>query len=993
MSLNDPAPQSLPDTASAARASGPRATYRVQLNAQFGFRKAAAIVPYLARLGVSHIYCSPYLAARPGSQHGYDIIDHNTLNPEIGDAADYAHFTAVLAAHDMRQMVDVVPNHMGVMGADNAWWLDVLENGPAAKHAGFFDIDWQPLKAELRGKVLLPVLGDHYGKVLERGELKLAFDAERGQFSVHYYEHRFPLDPRTYPHILGTSGAAPEKAAPNPSDEAAALQSLLTAFGRLPARSDTAPEKVAQRASDAESCKRALAWMCARAPGMAARIDACLARLNGTPGDGASFDALDALMREQAWRLAYWRVASDEINYRRFFDINDLAALRMENATVFDATHCLLADLLASGKVDCLRIDHPDGLYDPAEYFRRLQQTLLPAVGATQEAQPHIYVAIEKITASYERLSQQWAVAGTTGYRFANVVHGLFVDGSAEARMDRIYRSFAGDLPPFDELLYRCKRLIVQTALAGELNVLANLLGRIAESCRDTRDYTQNSLRHVLAEIVACFPVYRTYIDSAGASDEDRRYIDWAVAAARKRSRSADASVFEFVREVLTTRRGDGRASDYRADIVAFAQKFQQFTAPVMAKGCEDTSFYIYNRLVSLNEVGGDPRTFGMGVTAFHGASMDRARNWPQTMLATSTHDNKRSEDVRARIAVLSEMPALWRLMLRRWSRTNRSRKRMLDQGLAPSRNDEYLLYQTLLGTWPQPGPGAAELAVYCERILRYMQKAVREAKQHSSWVNPDPAYETALHDFIVALLTPGRRNRFLADFVPFAEHVARYGLYNGLSQALIKFTSPGIPDIYQGNEILDFSLVDPDNRRPIDYAQRAHLLEGLMRDFDATPAQRAASLRRLLDAAGDGRAKLLLTWRALELRRQDAALFRHGDYLPLAATGACAEHVCAYARRHGERAVVVLAPRLYARLVENGTPPLGEVWGDTCVSLAPLGPLAAAPLDVLSGRHCGSQDEGRTWLLPLQEILNDFPVALITLRLAPAGAAAAPDA
>ncbi|MBL8483073.1 MAG: malto-oligosyltrehalose synthase, partial [Rhodocyclaceae bacterium] len=740
--------QSAPDVPFALRCSGPRATYRVQLNADFGFRAAAAAVPYLARLGISHLYCSPYLAARPGSRHGYDIIDHTTLNPEIGSGEDFEHFTQVLAQHGMRQMVDVVPNHMGVMGADNAWWLDVLENGPAARYARFFDIDWEPLKPDLRGKLLLPVLGDHYGTVLERGELKLAFDAARGQFSVHYYEHRFPLDPRTYPLVLAAGSAAP---ACQSADEQAALHSLFTAFERLPGRHDTAPAQVTRRAEQAETGKRALAWMYAQAPGVAARIATCLECLNGRAGEPASFDALDALMRAQAWRLAYWRVASDEINYRRFFDINDLAALRMEDPEVFAATHGLIAQLVAAGQVDCLRIDHPDGLYDPAAYFQRLQQALARAPDGNGTAAAPLYVVIEKIAASYERVPQQWAVAGTTGYRYANLVHGLFVDPAAEPRMDRIYRTFAGNPPPFDELLYRSKRLIVTSALAGELNVLANSLGRIAESRRDTRDFTQNSLREALAEIVACFPVYRTYIDASGASEESRRYIDWAVAAARKRSERVDPGLFEFVRTVLNTQSGTDGDAGYRAAVLSFAQKFQQFCAPVMAKGCEDTSFYLYNRLVSLNEVGGDPRTFGISVAAYHGASLDRSRNWPQTMLATSTHDNKRSEDVRARIAVLSEIPALWRLMVRRWSRTNRSRKQVLDGAPAPSRNDEYLLYQTLVGTWPVDASAAELAGAYCTRILRYMQKAVREAKLHSSWVLPDADYEAALESFVLA--------------------------------------------------------------------------------------------------------------------------------------------------------------------------------------------------------------------------------------------------
>jgi (1->4)-alpha-D-glucan 1-alpha-D-glucosylmutase len=971
----------------AVRLSIPRATYRLQFNGGFTFGDATVIVPYLARLGISHVYCSPYLRARPGSQHGYDIIDHNAFNPEIGTAAEFNRFSATLAGHNLGQMIDVVPNHMGVMGSDNAWWLDVLENGPAAEHAQFFDIDWQPLKPELHGKVLLPVLGDHYGTVLERGELKLAFDPECGEFSLWYYEHRFPIDPREYPSILGRRSERLKARVEAEPDLEPAFLSLITAFGHLPARSETSEDRIAERSRDKEIHKRRLAEMCLRYPQLAAFIAENVAEIGSVAGAPASFDSLHELIKAQAWRLAYWRVAADEINYRRFFDINELAALRMENKAVFDETHRLVLDLVAQGKVHCLRIDHPDGLYDPAQYFFRLQEPFLAAGASSETASKQrpprpLYVVVEKIVASYERLPESWPVYGTTGYRFANVVNGLFVDTTAESKMERIYRGFVGEVPDFDELLYRSKRLIVRTALAGELNVLANLLGHIAEASRNTSDFTLNRLRDALTEIVACFPVYRTYITPTSVSDEDRRYIEWAVAAAKRRSRAADIGVFDFVREVLTTRMAEGRSDEYRGMVLAFAIKFQQLSAPVMAKGSEDTSFYIYNRLVSLNEVGGDPKTFGMTVAAFHGASQDRCRTWPHTMLATSTHDNKRSEEVRLRIDVLSEMPAMWRLMLRRWSRINRSRRREVDGRSAPSRNDEYLLYQTLLGTWPLDEPDEGELAEYRGRIERYMLKAAREAKLHTSWINPNADYESALGAFVTDLLTRSRRNRFLAEFVPAARRVARFGMFNSLSQTVAKLAAPGVPDIYQGTELWDFSLVDPDNRRPVDYGARDALLRDLEVRMMRDASERAAHVRALLNSMTDGRAKLYVVWRMLDVRRRFERLFREGEYLPLMTSGESSEHLCAFARRLGDQAVVVVFPRLFARLLgEREELPIGApIWGDTEIRLGPLGGVSPL-LNEFTGEQCAArQAEGATSVYAA-EVLGSFPVAVLTLR------------
>ncbi len=969
-----------PREAAQRQAIIPRATYRLQFNRDFTLAQAAELVPYLAELGISHCYASPYLKARPGSGHGYDIVDHNTLNPEIGSAEDFERLVAALRAHGMGQLLDMVPNHMGVMGADNGWWLDVLENGQASAYAAYFDIDWEPLNAELRGKVLLPLLGDHYGTVLNRGELKLGFDAAHGEFSLAYYQHRLPVDPAEYPRIVAHRLERIVAALGAQHETLQRLQSLVTAFGHLPPRTETDPARSAERSRDKEMLKRQLAELCHASADVAHHIEENVAEFNGRPGDADSFELLHELIKAQTWRLAYWQVASDEINYRRFFDINDLAALRMENDAVFEDTHRLVLELIAQDKVHGLRIDHPDGLYDPGRYFRRLQSR----VGGRQESGPNaldtavdpaglpLYLVLEKIMAEHEWLPADWPIHGATGYRFANLANNLFVDAASEKKMTRIYADFIGERIDFDELVYQSKKLIMRSALASELNVLANRLARIASASRYTCDFTLNNLRGALMEVVACFPVYRSYLAAGRISVDDLRHIEWAVAVARKRSPAADVSIFDFVKAVLTTQIAEGKNQAYRDRVWAFAMKFQQFTSPVMAKGLEDTSFYRYNRLTSLNDVGGDPRRYGVSVSAFHAATRLRAERWPHNMLATSTHDSKRAEDVRARISVLSEIPAAWKLSLKRWSRMNRSKKRSLDGTLAPGANDEYLLYQTLIGTWPLKELDDAVLADYRARIEEYMVKAVREAKAHSSWININADYESALCAFIQALLTPGEKNLFLADFAPAATRLARFGLHNALAQALLKFTSPGVPDIYQGCELWQFNLVDPDNRRPVDYPHSQGVLDELKELVAADRGAWAARLQPLTVRPEDGRIKLYLTWRALQLRARWPDLFRDGDYTPLAVSGTAAEHVCAFARCHDGRAVVVVVPRLLARLHGERDPAASAPWDDTRIAL-PREPAVSAWHNALTGEtHAAGES------LAVAELFGAFPVALL---------------
>ena len=972
----------------------PRATYRLQLNQGFTLRDAADAVPYLAELGVSHVYCSPYLRARPGSTHGYDVIDHNALNPEIGSCGDFERFVQTLRSHGMGQILDMVPNHVGVMGADNAWWLDLLENGQASAYADFFDIDWQPADASFAGKVLVPVLGSQYGVALEGGELRLALDAQQGSVSLWYHAHRFPIDPREYPRILDPALrlVSPEALAQGAHAE---LEGLSRDFGHLPPRDAASAEERVERDRNARAHKRRLAALLQAHAPLAAAVDAALAALNGLPGTPGSFDALHELIERQAYRLAYWRVASDEINYRRFFDINDLAALRMENEAVFDATHRLVLQLLAEGKADGLRIDHPDGLYDPPEYFRRLQQRYAAALGAGTAgmAAPGsadaaggggrdwpLYLVIEKIAAGHERVPESWQVYGTTGYRFANVVNGLFVDGAARSRLERTWRAFTGLPASWEDTVYQCKVLIMRTALASELTVLSNQLLRIARADRRTRDFTFNTLRQALIEVVAWLPVYRTYLTQP-PSASDRRYVEWAVARAKRSSLAADSSLLDFLRGVLLGEAPTGAAPALREAMRSFAGKLQQFTAPVTAKGVEDTAFYRHLPLASVNEVGGDPHRMGTSVRTFHGASRDRAAKWPHTLLATTTHDTKRAEDVRLRIDVLSEMPGAWRLALKRWSRLNRRHKRTVSGEQAPSRADEYLLYQTLVGSYPPGDLDAAVLAEYRARIEAYMLKAVREAKRHSSWINPNPAYEEALQAFVGALLTRRDSNLFLDDFAGGVRHIAWLGMLNGLSQVLIKLTSPGVPDIYQGTELWDLSLVDPDNRRPVDYAHRRRLLDEIRSRAGGGPERLSNMLERMLANLEDGRMKLYLTWRTLSLRREHEDLFRRGRYLPLEAAGQHASHLCAFARQHEDLALITMAPRLLAGLCKGpGVLPVGEpVWGDTGVD------ASALPGDVyqnlLDGSTVRIEAHAGARLLRIRDALARFPLGLLWRR------------
>ena len=939
----------------------PDASYRLQLGKDCTFADAAELVPYLSELGVSHVYCSPYLKARHGSAHGYDITDHNAFHPQIGSEVTFRRFVDALGSHGMSHMLDLVSNHMGVGSDDNAWWLDVLESGPAAAHARYFDIDWKPVLGRLRGRVLLPVLGDHYGAVLERGDIRLRFAPQRGVFHIRYGPHYCPLDPGTYGDILDRAALRLGEGATRTG-----LQELSAAFRTLPPREAQEPNLLERRRHDAPLLRQRLAALCASEEAVCEALDAEAAALNGAPGDRASFDALHELLQAQAFRLAHWRVAADEINYRRFFDINDLACLRMEEETVFDDVHRLVARLVAAGDLQGLRIDHVDGLYDPRDYTRRLRRFF----GG--------YLVVEKILANGEQLPGDWSVHGTTGYEFANLVAGLLVDPAGERALTRLYYRFVRTQPDFDQVLHASKRLVIRSQLSGELTMLANMVDVIAQSDRHTRDFTLNGLRDALAEIAVWFPVYRTYVGREGASLQDRHYVGWAVARAVGRAPAEDAAVYRFLEGLLlleTASLDRDPALGERAR--RFVQRFQQYTGPVMAKALEDTAYYRHNRLVSLNEVGGDPRRFSVTPAAFHRANRERLERLPHCMLAGSTHDSKRSEDVRARLAVLSEMPEAWRKRVFRWRRLTRRFRRELNGRVVPSRNDEYLFYQSLLGCWPADQPGRDQLAELTERMVAYMLKAVREAKLDTSWINPDPDYEDGVEHFVRSVLRPARRNAFLADFRAFQPGVARLGAMNGLSQTLLRLTAPGMPDVYQGNELWRFDLVDPDNRRPVDFARRRRLLEELQRLWAAPDA-----LQQLAGLAAnpcDDRLKLLVIWRTLNWRRRHPDLFREGEYQPLMADGPAADHVCAFLRARRDDWAATLTLRWPLRLAggEQGPLPSSGCWGDTRVNLTGHA-RAGYCRDVLTGARIPLQEREGKLVAAAGDLFGILPVALI---------------
>ncbi len=967
----------------------PLATYRLQLNSAFPFTTATSIATYLADLGISDLYLSPILKARPGSGHGYDICDHSQINPELGGSSGFDALVSVLQSHGMSVILDVVPNHMAIGHSTNRWWSDVLENGPASKYACYFDIDWDPINPDLAEKVLLPTLGEQYGQALEGGKFRLAY--ERGAFTLSYYDNVWPIAPRTYRLILASRLDFLAKRLDDKDDHLLEYRSILTALEHLPDRSRQMLERRGERYREVAIIKKRLSTLVEACPDVRAAIDSALELFNGKVGNPASFDLLDQLISSQPYRPAFWRVAMDEINYRRFFDVNELAAIRTELPEVFQATHDIPLRLLIEGKAIGLRIDHPDGLHDPARYFRQLQESYtlakvkpkiekyLPAeqieekvrltlddLAAKNKPWP-IYIVAEKILGEDEPLPSDWAIDGTTGYDFLNAVNGLFVDARNAPRMEQIYANFIGTSLTFEPLVKSCKKMIMQVSMASEINSLSHQLDRLAERNRRYRDFTLNTLTDALRELIACLPVYRSYTTAtSGVSERDRGFIEAACEEAKRQNPRTAESVFDFIRDTLLLRNLDQFPEAQRQGLIDWVLRFQQITGPVMAKGIEDTAFYVYNRLVSLNEVGGHPQHFGVSLATFHKQNWQRAQHWPQAMLATSTHDTKRSEDVRARLNVLSEMPDEWERQLTQWAHWHAAWITQVDGAPAPSRNDQYLFYQTLLGAWPDE---PVDLESLRQRLVDYMLKATKEAKQYTSWINANEEYDQAIRHFVEAVLQEEATSPFRTAFDKFRQRVAFYGRCNSLVQVVFKLTSPGVPDIYQGCELWDYSLVDPDNRRPVDYELRKKYLAELRQGVD---------LLALLANLEDGRLKLWVTTTLLRLRQQHRELFQHGNYTAVIASGDRANGICAYLRQAGQRQLLVVGCIRPVGVTEGrNVLPVGALWGDTFLPW-PDRPNGSKVRDVFTGQQMPLLERHGQVGLAASEVLARLPFSVL---------------
>lgn len=892
----------------------PVATYRIQFSLNFRFIDARNLVPYLHELGITHLYASPRFKAGKGSSHGYDVADPMRINSELGTEEEFDELVRKLKSYGMGLLLDIVPNHM-VASSENPWWMDVLENGTASKYATYFDIDWHPAtgKAEFLqdNKVLLPVLGDLYGNVLEAQELNLKLD-ENG-FYIQYYEHRFPLNPSTYRPILEHCLETARTLRNGDSSVIEETSHVLDAIKRLSTHKTSDQRRIEGRYEAHKWIKHRLWELYHHSPELKKCMDETLRFFNGIQCDVKSFDPLDRLLSDQAYRLAYWKMSAEEINYRRFFDINELVGLRVEDPRVFDDRHRSIAELTTKEDVIALRVDHVDGLYDPPRYLERLQAAVSSENGNRNTLSR--YIVVEKILGRDEPLPGDWPVAGTTGYDFLNAVNGLFVNPEGLHALERDYHRITGCELSYLDVCYTRNKLVIQQLFAGELAGFTHSLGRLAAQDRHARDLPLPELAQAFVEVTACLPVYRTYIRSFNISDRDRGYLEWTLNAARGRtSREAigDAA-FDFLRRVLLLDPPPYAVAQRKAWL-RFILQWQQFTGPVMAKGLEDTASYVYNCLVSLNEVGGDSlrEKPPCDVQAFHAFNQERLTKWPHTMNATSTHDTKRSEDVRARINVLSEIVKVWLPRLHRWNKWNRPYKTVLYGRPVPDANEESLLYQMMLGAWPLD---AAEEPDFVERIVAFMLKALREAKVHTNWINPDPRYESAVESFMRRITGGDGKNRFMEEFHDLRKRVAFWGYLNALAQILLKITSPGIPDFYQGSELWDFNMVDPDNRRPVDFATRVRLLDELkLRETEGL----GALLKDLVSNWQDGRIKLYLIRKALNFRLAHHNLFAEGEYIPLEGTGRGKDLVVAFARRQKKQWTIVAVPRLSRRLLKR---------------------------------------------------------------------------
>ncbi len=929
----------------------PLASYRLQWNARFPFAAGRQIVDYLEALGISDLYASPILHARPGSDHGYDVVEPRELNPELGGEAEFHLLLGELKKRGMGWIQDVVPNHMAYDG-ENAMLMDVLENGPDSRYYRFFDVRWEHESAGIHGRLLAPFLGSFYGEALEKGEIRLAYDA--AGFTVNYYRLRLPLRIDSYLRVLSPGSEELRRRLPADHPEHIKFLGLLYVLRNLPGG-----EERQARYDQIAFVKRMLWELYSGSPEVRRHLDERLEAFNGHPGVPESFNLLDELLEEQHFRLSFWKVGTEELNYRRFFNINELITLDTANQAVFAATHELVLSFLQRWMFSGLRVDHLDGLSDPEGYLERLRA-----------AAPDSYLVVEKILALDEELPRYLPVQGTTGYQFLNYLNGLFCYRKHHTAFDRLYRRLTGFTVPYAQLVYEKKKLIAARHMAGDVDNLASALSRVASRHRYARDFTLHGLRTALEELLAVFPIYRTYVSPRRLEEADRRTIEVSVEQARMR-RPDFSHELDFVRRVLLLELDENADQEERRLWEEFLARFQQHTGPLMAKGFEDTVFYIYNRLLSLNEVGGNPDKFGVSRIEFHQLCRHRQAYWPHALNATTTHDTKRGEDVRARINVLSEIPEEWERTVREWRRINRRRAGPERHPAVPDRNDEYFLYQTLVGAWSDRSDGREELDLFRARMEEYLIKAVREAKVHTAWLAPDNEYEERCLEFLRRILAPG--SAFLEAFIPFQRKVAWYGTFNSLSQTLVKIASPGVPDFYQGSELWDLRLVDPDNRRPVDYRIRRDLL-AMIRAGEGEPA---ALARRLLEEPGDGAVKLFLISRALAARHAHPRLFGPGEYVPLEVRGRYREHILAFARRIGSEQAVAAVPRFLTFVVEPGRLPLGEeVWEDTAVVPPPEPSLFR---DALTGAEAPGS---APW--PVGRLLSQMPAALLIGEVSP---------
>ena len=943
----------------------PVATYRLQFDGEFRFEHARTLVGYLHHLGVSDIYASPLLQARRGSSHGYDVTDPSRLNAEIGTEQDLEALTVELRQRGMGLLLDIVPNHMAA-SSENPWWMGVLENGASSTFASFFDIDWHPPRISLQNNVLLPILGRPYAESLENKELRLAF--EGGSFFIYYYDAKLPVAPKSYRFVLQHRLDELEHKLGADHPATRELAGILAALAALPDRVGLSTEMAGERRLQREAVKERLWNLYQSSPEIREFVCENVRIFNGRKRERASFLLLDRLLADQAYLLSYWLSVNAEINYRRFFTITDLVGVRVEDPLVFEAEHSVVVRLIEAGLVTGLRVDHIDGLRDPLGYLRRLQERVSP--NGARRSHPRFYIIVEKILSNGEKLPREWPVCGTTGYDLLNQLNGIFLDPDGCEKLNHVYKSFVGAKSAYEDLVYEKKKEVMETLLAVEMRSLGHHLGLLAEQDRYARDLPQADLTRALVETTACLPVYRTYVRSFATSSSGRQYLEPALHSARRRNPGLGPQCFDFLGDVLLLRDKVHVSAEQREARLAFVTRWQQFTGPIMAKGVEDSALYVYNRLVSLNEVGGAPTSNGIPLAAFHDFCRYRQEHCRHTLNATSTHDTKRAEDVRARINVLSEIPIKWERALHRWARWNRLRKKTAEGRLVPDLNEEILLYQTMLGAWPldpDEAPG------FRQRLQDYMVKATREAMVHTKWTRPSIRHERALTSFVQSITQESSANRFLNDFQLMCHEIAYYGALNSLSQLLIKITAPGLPDFYQGSELWDLRLVDPDNRGPVDFEKRSRLLAEIEQ---AREQNRGTFVASLLDHWQDGRIKLYVTSEALNFRRAHWELFREGAYEPLEVSGEKRDHVCAFLRRAKHAWAVTTVPRLLTGLVPFGRAPIGhKIWTSNHLVLPTEAPknwtnvLTGEKLEVLGAKRN---------VLSLGDVFATFPVALL---------------